>query len=73
MNQHLELRGGWEWNRIDFDERGQNFDSNLFRITARGAFNTELSVDAFVQYNSLNEVVSTNTRFRYNFAEGQDL
>jgi hypothetical protein len=73
VDEHLELRGGWEWNRIDFDDRGQNFDSNLLRLTARGAFNTKFSVDAFVQYNSLDDALSTNTRFRYNFREGQDL
>jgi hypothetical protein len=73
VDEHLELRGGWEWNRIRFEERGQAFDSNLVRVTARGAFNTEFSVDAFVQYNSLNDLLSTNTRFRYNFREGQDL
>jgi hypothetical protein len=73
VDEHLELRGGWEWNRIRFEDRGQDFDSNLVRLTARGAINTEFSVDAFVQYNSLSEALSTNTRFRYNFREGQDL
>lgn len=73
VNEHLELRGAWEWNRIDFSSRGQKFDSNLLRLTARGAYNMALSIDAFVQYNTLNDVVSTNTRVRYNFAEGQDL
>ncbi len=73
VNQHLGLVGGVEWNRIRFDERGQEFDSNLARLTARGAFNTELSVDAFVQYNSLSDALTTNTRLRYNFREGQDL
>ena len=73
VNEHLELRGGWEWNRIRFADRGQEFDSNLLRLTARGALDTRFSVDAFVQYNSLNDLLSTNTRFRYNFREGQDL
>lgn len=73
VDEHLEVIGGWEWNRIRFEERGQEFDSNLLRLTARGAFNTKFSVDAFAQYNSLDDVVSTNTRFRYNFREGQDL
>lgn len=73
VNQHLELQGGWEWNRIEFEDRMQNFDSNLFRVTARGAVNTKFSVDAFMQYNSLNDQLAMNTRFRYNFREGQDL
>lgn len=73
VNEHLELRAGWEWNRIRFEQRGDVFDSNLLRLTARGALNTAFSVDAFAQYNSLADVLTTNTRFRYNFSEGRDL
>ena len=70
---HLEVVAGWEWNRIEFDARDQAFDSHLGRLTLRGAVNTRFSVDAFVQYNSLTDQLSTNTRLRYNFREGQDL
>ncbi len=70
---HLEVVAGWEWNRIEFDARDQAFDSHLGRLTLRGAVDTRFSIDAFVQYNSLTDQVSTNTRLRYNFREGQDL
>ena len=73
VNQHLELVSGWEWNRIRFDERGQAFDAHLVRLQARGALDVHFSIDAFAQYNSLTDVVSTNARLRYNFREGQDL
>jgi Domain of unknown function (DUF5916) len=73
VSEYLELRGGWEWNRVRFGKRAQEFDSNLVRLTARGAFNTKMSIDAFVQYNSLTDALTTNTRFRYNFREGRDL
>jgi len=73
VNRYLQLGGGWEWNRIRFDERAQNFNTNLLRLRAEGAVNTELSMNAFVQYNSLNGAMSTNARVRYNFREGQDL
>jgi uncharacterized protein DUF5916 len=73
VNSHLELQGGWEWNRINFEERMEQFESNLVRLTARGALDTKFSIDAFVQYNSLSDALTTNTRFRYNFQEGQDL
>jgi len=73
VNQHLELIAGWDWNRIRFDGRGQAFDANLLRLQARGAWDTHLSLDTFVQYNSLTDQVSTNARLRYNFREGQDL
>jgi len=70
---HLGLRGGWEWNRVRFDERGQAFDANLLRLTARIALDTRLSVDIFGQYNDLTDQITTNSRLRYNFREGQDL
>jgi len=73
VNEHLELRSGWEWNRISFEERMEAFDTNLLTLTARGALDTNLSVDLFGQYNSLTDALTTNTRFRYNFSEGQDL
>jgi hypothetical protein len=73
LNAYLQLRGGWEWNRIRFDDRGQAFDSNLLRLTVRAALDTRLSLNLFAQYNSLTDEVATNARLRYNFREGQDL
>jgi hypothetical protein len=73
VNRYFELKTGWDWNRIRFDERGQEFDSNLMRVTAHGALDIHLSLDAFVQYNSLTQQATTNARLRYNFREGQDL
>ncbi|UCC26061.1 MAG: carbohydrate binding family 9 domain-containing protein [Gemmatimonadales bacterium] len=73
FNRHLGLEGGWEWNRVWLTERGQEFDANLLRLTAKVAVDTHLSADIFGQYNSLTDQVTTNTRIRYNFREGQDL
>ena len=69
---YLEVVGGVEWNQIHFDERNEAFDSRLLRLTLRGAVNTNISIDAFAQYSSLTDQLTTNTRFRYNFREGQD-
>lgn len=73
VNPYIQLRGGWAWNRIRFDERGQAFDSHLLRLTARAALDTHLSFDLFTQFNSLTDVISSNARLRYQFREGQDL
>jgi hypothetical protein len=73
LSAHLGLRGGWEWNRVRFDERGQAFDATLLRLTSRFALDTHLSVEVFGQYNSLADQLTTNSRLRYNFREGQDL
>jgi hypothetical protein len=73
VSPFLQLRGGWEWNRIRFADRGQSFDANLLRLTARAALDTHLSLNVFAQYNSLLDQIATNARLRYNFREGQDL
>lgn len=72
-SRHLEVVGGWEWNRVRFEDRNQALDSRLLRLTLRGAVDTRFSIDAFGQYNSLTGQLTGNTRFRYNFREGQDL
>jgi hypothetical protein len=73
MNRYVSLGGGWEWNSIEFADRGQDFDAHLMRLSTRLAANTRLSMNAFIQYNSLTGGLSTNARFRYQFREGQDL
>ncbi len=72
-SRHLEVVGGWEWNRIRFGARNEALDSRLVRLTLRGAVDTRFSIDAFGQYNSLTGQLTGNTRFRYNFREGRDL
>jgi len=37
------------------------------------SFNSKISTDLFTQISSLDEVVSSNLRFRYNMREGTDL
>lgn len=73
VNRYLELGGGWEWNRIRFEERDQEFESTLVRFRGTGAASTRASMNWLVQYNSLTDQVNTNARFRYNVREGQDL
>lgn len=73
VSPHLGLRGGFEWNRVRFDQRGQAFDASLLRLTSRFAFDIHLSIEVFGQYNSLTDQLTTNSRLRYNFSEGKDL
>jgi hypothetical protein len=73
MSRYVELQGGWEWNRIRFEERSQEFTAHLMRLSARMAANTKFSANPFLQYNTLTDQLSANVRFRYQFREGQDL
>ena len=70
---HLELSGSYTFSRIRFKDRGESLGVHLARIRVGSALNTKLSTNAFVQFNSVQEVFSANIRFRYNFREGNDL
>jgi hypothetical protein len=73
VNRHLSLGGSYGINHIDFDERKQTFTSHLMRVRTAFTFTTRTSASAFVQYNSVGDLVATNVRFRYNPTEGNDL
>lgn len=73
ISRNLELSGGYQYNRIRFQERGQKFDSHIVRLRLDAALNTMLSASILSQYNSLSEAVAINFRLRYNLNEGNDL
>lgn len=51
----------------------ENFISHLARINMAGSINVKLSMSAFVQFNSLNNLAAINYRLRYNPVDGNDL
>ena len=73
ISRHLELSGSYQYARIRFSERSEEFNAHLARLRIGTALNTEISTNTFIQYNSVTHVVSANVRFRYNFREGNDL
>jgi hypothetical protein len=73
VSKHLEFTAEYFYNRVRFDERGQQFNAHITRLRIGTALNTKLSTNAFIQYNSTIAQVSANIRFRYNFREGNDL
>ena len=73
LSRHLELRGTYELNLIRFSDRDQRLNAHLGQVRIQAALNTHLSATAFLQYNSVADVVSVNTRIRYHFGEGNDL
>jgi hypothetical protein len=73
VSRHLALSGAYQINRVAFDERGQDFTSHIGRLRTELTFTTSTSAAAFVQYNSADDVVVLNFRFRYNPTEGTDL
>ena len=73
VSRHLALSGAYQLNRIEFGDRRQTFTSHVGRLRSELTFTTSTSAAAFVQYNSADDVVVLNLRFRYNPTEGTDL
>jgi hypothetical protein len=73
VSPHLEIEGIYTYNYVRFPERDQVFNAHLSRMRFGIPFNTLVSVNIFMQYNSSGSSLSTNARFRYNFSEGNDL
>ncbi len=73
VSPHLEIEGTYNYVNVRFSERDQTFNSHLARLRLGIPFNTQISTNLFLQYNSVVDSFSTNARFRYNFSEGHDL
>jgi hypothetical protein len=72
-SKHLELTGTYRLDQVRFPDRDQAFAAHVARLRTEVRLDTRLSGAAFVQYNSAANLVSMNTRLRYNPAEGHDL
>jgi hypothetical protein len=73
ISRHFELGGTYQFNRVRFDERDQEFTAHVARLRTRVSLSTRLTGAAFVQYNSASNSVFLNARVRYNPREGNDL
>jgi hypothetical protein len=72
IGSSLQLGLAYEYNRVAFPERDQAFTGNIARFKAMLMFTTKLSVNAFMQYNSAENSLSTNFKIRFNPREGND-
>lgn len=73
LSRYLEFGGTYQFNRVRFPDRDQEFFVHLARIRTQISFSTAASISAFLQYSTAADVISANARFRYNFREGNDL
>ena len=73
LSKHLSAGAEYELHRLWFPSRDQRFDADVARLRLRGALDTHLSADAFLQYNRAADRTSGNLRIRYHFSEGHDL
>ncbi len=73
LSKHFELSGSYQLTRIRFPTRNDTFLAHLGRLRIGSALNAKFSANVFLQFNSIQHVVSGNIRVRYNFREGNDL
>lgn len=73
INKHIELAGSISVTHLEFPDRNQKADISLIGLRAQLGFTTQVSVNTFIQYNAAADRIASNVRFRYNFAEGNDL
>jgi hypothetical protein len=69
----LQLGLKYEHNFLRFTDREQSFSGGIAGFKAMIMFTTKLSLSTFIQYNTAENTVLTNIRFRYNPSEGNDL
>jgi hypothetical protein len=70
---NLSLSGFYQFNRVEFPERNQNFTAHIMRLKLEASVSTALTAAAFIQYNSAASAVIANFRLRFNPREGNDL
>jgi hypothetical protein len=72
-SRYLELGGGYEVNRLEFEDRGRATTTHLAQLRVQVALNTRVSLSTLAQYSNVAELGAINARFRYHFREGTDL
>jgi hypothetical protein len=72
-SKNLTVGLTYEFNALRFPARNDELLIHLAQLRLVWSFNSKITTDLFTQFNSLDEQVSSNLRFRYNLREGTDL
>ncbi len=72
VGSSLQLGLEYEHNFLRFKSRNQSFSGGVAGFKALVMFTTRMSISTFIQYNSAENALITNLRFRYNPREGND-
>jgi len=73
ISSSFELSGMYQFNRLDFKDRHQEYTCHIGRFKLLYMLSTKFSASTFIQYNSEVDGIITNFRLRYNPREGNDL
>jgi hypothetical protein len=71
VNNHLSLEPGFSLNLIDLPE-GEATQA-VFRLRADYAFSARMFVSTLLQYNEDDDILSSNLRFRWEYAPGSEI
>jgi hypothetical protein len=73
ISKYLQLEGMYQLNSLKFPDRNQKFTGQIGQLKISAFLNSKLSLVSLFQYNSTNNKIITNIRFRFNPREGHDL
>jgi hypothetical protein len=73
ISKHLELGGTYNFDHVNISKRNVSMTNHIIGIKALYMFDTRLSINAYIQYNTALNGIITNLRLRYNPKEGNDL
>lgn len=73
ISASLQLSAYYNYSHVVFANRNQEMNAHVGRLKFLYMYNTKLSFSSFVQFNSVNDVMVSNFRLRYNPKEGNDL
>ncbi len=72
ISKHFELEGSYIYNLSNAGINDEYFNMHVAQIRIRTALNTKLSANAFIQLNTVADIINSNIRIRYNFRDGND-
>lgn len=71
VSDHLSLEPGVSYNLLDLPEGEQT--QAVFRLRSDYAFTPRMFASALLQYNEADQILSSNVRFRWEYAPGSEL
>lgn len=73
LSKHLEFGGTYNFDHVVVNKRGITMNNHILGVKALYMFDTRLSFNTYIQYNTALNGIITNFRLRYNPREGNDL
>lgn len=73
ISSSLEMSAMYQLNLIDFPQRSLSLTAHIGRLRLLTMLSTKFSASAFIQYNSIDNIIVANFHMRYNPREGNDL